>query len=213
MLHNVFSTTFPLVSQWLRYADCHNTPHGQKATELRDYLYRWQRQALDDHTDGIDWLLFVNERSLLSQSPYRVDKTRVCLKRQQPSRANPLRRKFEESLRVLREVDEVLRQPFSYRLSPAMTDDIAGLRLALHEQFDASLDYLTFVVTGNVDRDMMWVVESGLILLLMIFMDINIDDRLEDELQAWYSYKSDVLSIGMYTNRDVPLPPPDPHKE
>lgn len=109
----------------------------------------------DDQTDGVDWLLFVEERSLLNQSPYRIDKTRVCLRRQQPSRAHPMRRKFEASLRVLTEIDEVLRNPYNFRLSPAMTEDVASLRLAMQEQFAAALDYFTFVVTGNIDRDMM----------------------------------------------------------
>lgn len=77
------------VEQWTRYVDCQNTPYGQRPPELRDYIYQWNQYIANAQRDFFDWMLVIDERSLLNQSPFRIDVSERYLRSKQPNLEQP----------------------------------------------------------------------------------------------------------------------------
>lgn len=69
--------------------DCQNTPYGQRPPELRDYLYQWNLSITEAQRDFNDWMMLIDERTLLNQSPFRVDASERYLRSKLPNLEQP----------------------------------------------------------------------------------------------------------------------------
>lgn len=66
----------------------------------------------------------MEERSLLDQSVYRVDRTERCLRAQQPDKMKPMRQRFVDTLSILDEIDDVLARPGHFHLPNKTVADL-----------------------------------------------------------------------------------------
>lgn len=87
-------------------------------------MYSWQQRLTEQQHDNFDWLLPVEERTLLDQSVYRVDLTERCLRAQQPDKMMPMRQRFADTLWILDEIDDVLGRKGHFHLSNQTAFDL-----------------------------------------------------------------------------------------
>lgn len=80
--------------------DCVNKPFGDRPAQLREYLAKWDCEIEEKVKVYFDWQMNINERTLLDQSPFRVDMTEQRLRTYQPEVAPPFRDKIEDALKV-----------------------------------------------------------------------------------------------------------------
>lgn len=63
---------------------CNGLPNAYDPGDLRNYMHMWQLEAHNASTTERNWLLNVNERTVLTQNLKAANATRVHLQQQQP---------------------------------------------------------------------------------------------------------------------------------
>lgn len=80
--------------------DCENKPYGDRPAQLREYLSKWEWEMEDEVKRFFDWQLNIDERTMLDQSPFRVDRSERQLRSLQPPLAPPFYDKIQDALKV-----------------------------------------------------------------------------------------------------------------
>lgn len=101
---------------------CNGLPNANDASDLRKYIHMWVEDFKNVNEKEINWLLKVNEQSILTQDLTVPDFSRANLKRLQPEIGEMYAKRATEVLGILDEMDSVIRDQYS--LSPAKLDDL-----------------------------------------------------------------------------------------
>lgn len=68
----------------MRFMRCNGLPNAYDPGDLRNYMHMWQLEAHNASATERNWLLNVNERTVLTQNLKAANATRVHLQQQQP---------------------------------------------------------------------------------------------------------------------------------
>ncbi|XP_017095915.2 uncharacterized protein [Drosophila bipectinata] len=68
-----------MAQKWKTYVSCDGLPDAEQPSDIRSFLFQLRTEEKIDRKDDINWVLSVDERSILSQSPERQDFTRQTL--------------------------------------------------------------------------------------------------------------------------------------
>jgi hypothetical protein len=108
--------------EWVQYMRCNGLPNASDPSDLRKYIHMWIEDFKSVSRREINWLLRVNEQSILTQDQAVVDMSRANLKKLQPDVGEMYARRATEVLGILDEMDAVIRDQYS--LSPSKLDDL-----------------------------------------------------------------------------------------
>jgi cancer susceptibility candidate protein 1 len=113
--------------EWVQYMRCNGLPNASDPSDLRKYIHMWIEDFKSVSLREINWLLRVNEQSILTQDQAVVDMSRANLKKLQPDVGEMYARRATEVLGILDEMDAVIRDQYS--LSPSKLDDLLDVSL------------------------------------------------------------------------------------
>lgn len=85
--------------EWLNYLKCENLPSTKVRREVRSFLYKWQASFAEHWDQQINWWLYCDDRSVLTQTP-RGDERRRLMK----TRREPTGRFYDRKLRLMMSV-------------------------------------------------------------------------------------------------------------
>lgn len=101
---------------------CNGLPNATDPSDLRKYIHMWVEDFKRISSKEINWLLRVNEQSILTQDQTVADHSRANLRRLQPDVGEMYAKRASEVLGILDEMDAVLRDQYS--LSPTKLEDL-----------------------------------------------------------------------------------------
>lgn len=65
--------------EWITYLNCENLPNTDVPSEVRSFIYQWLH-AIEQFWDSkINWWLYCDDRSVLSQNFYQKDSRRKLI--------------------------------------------------------------------------------------------------------------------------------------
>lgn len=79
---------------------CNGLPNAYDPGDLRKYVHMWKLQNENENKMEMNWLLFIDERTILTQDQSKVDLTRINLKTQQPILGDSYSKRIREVLGV-----------------------------------------------------------------------------------------------------------------
>ncbi|XP_033240876.1 uncharacterized protein [Drosophila pseudoobscura] len=135
---------------WDQYLLCDELPRPFNPSEIRTFLAK-ERHFEDLEADkAIDWTLSVDERSILNQNIYRVDRTRRTLKKVQAiNPAEYIERDVQLCLDTLRRLDGLLDNDLELqRMSVRRLADILLVRGDIELEIVSLFDRLAYRILG-----------------------------------------------------------------
>jgi cancer susceptibility candidate protein 1 len=115
-----------LKTEWEQYMRCNGQPNASDPSDLRKYIHMWIEDFKSVNNKEINWILKVNEQSILTQNQNTIDLSRANLKKLQPDIAEMYAKRAIESLGILDEMDAIIRDQYS--LSPTKLEDLLDVR-------------------------------------------------------------------------------------
>lgn len=79
---------------------CNGLPNAYNPGDLRKYMHMWKLQNENLNKLEINWLLHIDERTILTQDQSKVDLTRNNLKSKQPILGDSYSKRIKEILGV-----------------------------------------------------------------------------------------------------------------
>ncbi|KAJ6632758.1 Dynein axonemal intermediate chain 7 like [Pseudolycoriella hygida] len=168
---------------------CNGLPNAYDPGDLRKYLHMWKLQNENLNKLEINWLINIDERTILTQDQSKIDLTRNNLKAQQPILGNAYSKRIREILGILTEIDEAI--IFS-GLSKGIIKDLHVLKLTFRTSISEYIDDFTFKILSNIERDM---------------------ELSKGGTVATHAYQSDVFKSQIWTLREVPQPQLNPKEK
>lgn len=86
--------------QWERFMRCSGLPNAHDPADLRKYLHMWQIENEKINSNEQDWLLYTDERTVLTQNKLAENLTREMLKEKQPNLGHMYAQRTTEILNV-----------------------------------------------------------------------------------------------------------------
>lgn len=111
-----------LKTEWDQYLRCNGLPNASDPSDLRKYIHMWLEDFKNANKKEINWLLKVNEQSILTQNQNTLDLSRANLKKLQPDTGEMYAKRATEVLGILDEMDAIIRDQYS--LSPTKLEDL-----------------------------------------------------------------------------------------
>jgi cancer susceptibility candidate protein 1 len=108
--------------EWDQYLRCNGLPNASDPSDLRKYIHMWVEDFKNVSTKEINWLLKVNEQSILTQDQTVPDLSKANLRKLQPDVGEMYAKRASEVLGILDEMDAILRD--QYALSPSKLKDL-----------------------------------------------------------------------------------------
>lgn len=148
---------------------CNGLPNAYDPGDLRKYLHMWKLQNEKSNKLELNWLLYIDERTILTQDQSKIDLTRNNLKAKQPILGDSYSKRIREisgvswkdvfvvnfgslkHFQILTEIDEAI--IFS-GLSRAVIKDLHVLKHTFRTSISEFIDDLTFKILSNIERDM-----------------------------------------------------------
>jgi hypothetical protein len=59
--------------EWTKYLNCENLPNTDVPSEIRSFIYQWQHTIEEFWDKKLNWWLYCDDRSVLSQNVYQND--------------------------------------------------------------------------------------------------------------------------------------------
>lgn len=79
---------------------CSGQPNAHDPANLRRYLHMWQIECAKLNSDEQNWLLYTDERTVLTQNKLADNLTRLSLRRKQPDLGHVYARRAAQILDV-----------------------------------------------------------------------------------------------------------------
>jgi len=108
--------------EWGQYMQCNGLPNASDPSDLRKYIHMWVEDFKNVSMKEINWLLKVNEQSILTQDQTVPDLSKANLRKLQPDVGEMYAKRASEVLGILDEMDAILRD--QYALSPSKLKDL-----------------------------------------------------------------------------------------
>lgn len=121
--------------EWMQYLRCNGLPNASDPSDLRKYIHMWIEDFKNANRKEINWLLKVNEQSILTQNQNTTDLSRANLRKLQPDTGEMYAKRATEVLGILDEMDAVIRDQYS--LSPIKLEDLLDVS-SLHQTVHTS---------------------------------------------------------------------------
>lgn len=94
---------------------CNGLPNAYDPGDLRKYMHMWQLEAQKSNTTERNWLLNVNERTVLTQNLKAPNATRVHLQQQQPVLGDSYAMRIQNVLGVCYYIHDPYLFPIGYK--------------------------------------------------------------------------------------------------
>lgn len=108
--------------EWEQYMRCNGQPNASDPSDLRKYIHMWISDFKETNKKEINWILKVNEQSILTQDQTVPDLSKESLKKLQPVLGEMYAKRANEVLGILDEMDSIIRDQYS--LSPSKLRDL-----------------------------------------------------------------------------------------
>lgn len=105
---------------------CNGLPNASDPSDLRKYMHMWITDFKEATKKEINWLLKVNEQSILTQDQTVPDLSKDSLRKLQPGLGEMYAKRANEVLGILDEMDAIIRDQYS--LSPMKLRDLLDVR-------------------------------------------------------------------------------------
>ncbi|KAH8379035.1 hypothetical protein KR009_002781 [Drosophila setifemur] len=132
--------------QWEQYVRCDNLPKPEAPVEVRTFLAKIRHFEEIEVNSSIDWTLSVDERSILTQDMFRVDKSRMHLEKTLAD--NPglyFEKNSRDCLEALRQIDNIMDSDVEMEsLSKKTQMDILEVYGDLQKEIVSLFDRLTY---------------------------------------------------------------------
>ena len=115
-----------LKSDWQIYMRCGNGLPASEASDLRRYIHMWKLNCEEINKKEINWLLKVNEQSVLTQDQTVVNLSRESMRKLQPEMGGVYAKRADEVLGILDEMEAAIRDR---SLSSSKLEDLLDVRL------------------------------------------------------------------------------------
>lgn len=109
---------------------CNGLPNASDPSDLRKYIHMWVEDFKNVSKKEINWLLKVNEQSILTQDQTVPDLSKANLLKLQPDVGEMYAKRASEVLGILDEMDAILRDQYS--LSPSKLKDLLDVSSCVH---------------------------------------------------------------------------------
>lgn len=138
------------LDKWNDYLACDGLPRAEDPAQIRHYILKLSTEEQQAATADINWVLSVNERSILSHAPDRTDMTRRHLEETlRPNIGKLYDDTVQGILETHRRVEQVLRNEIELLEMPsqrALELTKVGTSLYIY-----NVEYLE-IIPGNVSR-------------------------------------------------------------
>lgn len=127
--------------------------------DIRLFYSKMQYFEKENIEKPINWLLTVNERSLLSQNIYREDLTRRTLKKELKENIGlEYNLYIKDSLKILHKIEYFLENPMEVaKCSLNILEDIKERKLAIQEELRDLIDRYTYRIISSENSQMKYV--------------------------------------------------------
>ncbi|KAH8239255.1 hypothetical protein KR032_002629 [Drosophila birchii] len=136
------------LDRWNDYIACDGMPRPFIPAEIRNFLFKLQHDEHMEAVNDINWVLAINERSILSHGPDRQDLTRRNL---EVTKRPDVGKFYEETVHRLLEtkirVERVLRNEAEIRGMPALRAfELTKIPVELNQEIETYFDKLAYRV-------------------------------------------------------------------
>lgn len=149
---------------------CNGLPNAQQPSDLRKYIHIWLEKIEQFNLDEKNWLLQINETSILTQNQTVKNLTKISLKKQQPILGDIYAERIVEVLgvspinvhpknliislfQILEEMQEVIDDGTC--LTNNIVSDLHDLKKELRDILSKFIDEFSYKILCNISRDMM----------------------------------------------------------
>ncbi|XP_052845683.1 uncharacterized protein LOC128258214 isoform X1 [Drosophila gunungcola] len=169
---------------WERHLRCDGLPRPYLPVEIRTFLSKMRFYDEIESNNSMDWTLSVDERSILNQNIFRVDKTRSVMRLTKDNPGVPYGNNVYMCLETLKQMDIMLdNEAELVRMSEKRQMDIMDVYTEVELEIDELFNRLTY----------------RLLKMQKTYMDS------EDGKVATWSYKCEPWELDMWGLLNVPI--------
>ncbi|XP_017121493.1 uncharacterized protein LOC108142276 [Drosophila elegans] len=133
--------------KWKNYLACDGQPNPSRPAEIRQFVYQLNFLEHESYKNDINWVLPVDERSILSHAPDRKDMTRRNLEKERPNIGQLYDDTVQRILETITRVDRVLRSDDELlSMPPFQVLELAKMPSELNGDIEHLFDKLTYRV-------------------------------------------------------------------
>nr|XP_016935061.1 uncharacterized protein LOC108013628 [Drosophila suzukii] len=169
---------------WEHHLRCDGLPRPYLPVEVREFISKMRFYDEFETNNAIDWALSVDERSILNQNIFRVDKTRQTMKLNKDNPGEHYDTNVQMCLDTLTEMDVMLdNEAEMVRMSAKRQADVMEVYTEVQLEIDDIFDRLTYRILKTQDA----------------YMDS------EDGRVAKWSYECKPWKLDLWGLRNVPI--------
>ncbi|XP_075149014.1 uncharacterized protein LOC142222650 isoform X2 [Haematobia irritans] len=174
-----------IADKWQEYLTCNPLPKPYQPPNIRMFLTKLKFFEEKQPEANIDWPLAVNERSILTQSIFRKNLTRMNLKEKlKPEFGMEYNEDINNCLSVIRRTEYFLDNDFEVaKCSPSILHDIKELKFSLQKYIGDFLDCYTYRILCSEEAYMNSV----------------------DTISSEYCFSGDHFQIHIWSLKNVPI--------
>lgn len=96
---------------------CNGLPNANDPSDLRKYIHMWMESMQQNTKKEMNWLLKINEQSILTQDQSVLNMSKENLKKMQTNFGSIYAKRCKEVLGILYEIEGVVRDKYSLSIS------------------------------------------------------------------------------------------------